>query len=188
MGIIKRIRNCLPNNILHTLYNTLILPYINYCNIIWAKTKVTKNNNYSAPQKMSTRLHALLVLQKKIIRVISASPYNTHALPLFKDLNQLTIYDINELAVATFMYRYHTNSLPKVFPGYFVATSTIHSYNTRSSAKLHILYAHTDIMLNQLRVHGPKLWNSIDQRLIRDSKNWHSFKRSYRKQLLQSYV
>ena len=37
VGIIKRIRHCLPNNILHTLYNTLILPYINYCNIIWAK-------------------------------------------------------------------------------------------------------------------------------------------------------
>ena len=78
------------------------------------------------------------------------------------------------------MYRYHTNFLPKVFSGYFVATSTIHSYNTRSSSKLHILYARTDIMLNQLRVHGPKLWNSIDQRLIRDSKNWHSFKRSYK--------
>ena len=138
---------------------------------------------------MSTRLYALLVLQKKIIRVITASPYNyTHALPLFKDLNQLTLYDINKLAVATFMYRYHTNSLPKVFSGYFVATSTIHSYNTRSSAKLHILYARTDIMLHQLRVHGPKLWNSIDQRLIWNSKNWHSFKRSYKKQLLQSYV
>ena len=54
VGIIKRIRHCLPNNILHTLYNTLILPYINYCNIIWAKTKVTRNNKYTAPQKINS--------------------------------------------------------------------------------------------------------------------------------------
>ena len=78
VGIIKRIRHCLPNNILRTLYNTLILPYINYCNIIWAKTKVTKNNNYTAPQKMSTRLHALLVLQKKKLYVLSQRVHTIH--------------------------------------------------------------------------------------------------------------
>ena len=40
VGIIKRVRHCLPVDTLNTLYNTLILPYINYCNIIWARNKV----------------------------------------------------------------------------------------------------------------------------------------------------
>ena len=99
--------------------------------------------------------HALFVLQKKIVRIITLSPYNSHALPLFKRLNQLTIYDINKLAVATFMYRYENNSLPQVFSGFFVATSAVHDHYTRSSSKLHILFARTNIMWNQLRVHGP---------------------------------
>ena len=119
VGIIKRVRHCLPVDTLNTLYNTLILPYINYCNIIWARNKVTKINKYTEQQQQSTRLHALFVLQKKIVRIITLSPYNSHALPLFKRLNQLTIYDINKLAVATFMYRYENNSLPQVFSGFF---------------------------------------------------------------------
>ena len=128
VGIIKRVRHCLPVDTLNTLYNTLILPYINYCNIIWARNKVTKINKYTEQQQQSTRLHALFVLQKKIVRIITLSPYNSHALPLFKRLNQLTIYDINKLAVATFMYRYENNSLPQVFSGFFVATSAVHDH------------------------------------------------------------
>ena len=123
VGIIKRVRHCLPVDTLNTLYNTLILPYINYCNIIWAGNKLTKINKYSEQQQQSTRLHALFVLQKKIVRIITLSPYNSHALPFFKRLDQLTIYDINTLAVATFMYRFENNSLPQVFSGFFVATS-----------------------------------------------------------------
>ena len=53
VGIIKRIRHCLLSNVLNTLYNTLILPYLNYCNLIRAN---------SGP----TSLQSLLVLQKKL--------------------------------------------------------------------------------------------------------------------------
>ena len=91
---------------------------------------------------------------------------------------------LNKLAVATFMYRYENNSLPQVFSGFFVATYTVHDHYTRSSSKLHILFARTTIMWNQLRVHGPKLWNSIDQGMIEGSKNWHSFKRKFKSHLL----
>ena len=60
VGIIKRIRHTLPLKTLNTLYNTLILPYLNYCNIIWA------NNKPSC-------LRPLLMLQKKVIRINTAS-------------------------------------------------------------------------------------------------------------------
>ena len=49
----------------------------------------------------------------------TASLYNAHALPLFAQLNQLTIYDLNTLALATFMFCSHTNSLPPTFSDYF---------------------------------------------------------------------
>ena len=65
IGIIKRLKYKLPEKTLNTLYNTLVFPYLNYCNIIWANNK-------------PTRLKSLLVLQKGAMRVITNSPYNTH--------------------------------------------------------------------------------------------------------------
>jgi hypothetical protein len=35
IGIIKKLSHILPNQVLITLYNTLITPYLNYCNIVW---------------------------------------------------------------------------------------------------------------------------------------------------------
>ena len=53
VGIIKRIRHTLPLKTLNTLYNTLILPYLNYCNIICTNNK-------------PTCLRPLLMLQKRL--------------------------------------------------------------------------------------------------------------------------
>ena len=153
VGIIKRIRHCLPSNVLNTLYNTIILPYLSYCNLIWAN---------SGP----TSLQSLLVLQKKVMRIITASSFKEHALPLFAKLNQLTISDLNALSVATFMFRFHRNCLPPVFSGYFVFNYTVHDHSTRSASKLHIPFARTNIMKRQVRALGPRLWNSIDSAII----------------------
>ena len=35
LGIIRKLSNTLPNDVLHTLYNTLIAQYLSYCNIAW---------------------------------------------------------------------------------------------------------------------------------------------------------
>ena len=37
IGIIKRVKYCLSEKTMNTLYNTLVLPYLSYCNIVWAK-------------------------------------------------------------------------------------------------------------------------------------------------------
>ena len=175
VGIIKRIRHSLPLETLNTLYNTLILPYLNYCNIIWANNK-------------PNCLRPLLLLQKKVMRINTASAYNAHALPLFAKLNQLTVSDLNYLSVLTFMYRYHSNCLPPAFTDYFVQTSAVHHHCTRSSTKLHISYARTDVMKRQLRVYGPKIWNTVNSEVIYAPTNWRAFKRRCKKQILLTYV
>ena len=53
------------------LFSTLILPYYQYCNMVWAC-------NYPS------KLHKLSVLQKRAIRIISAAKFMTHAADLFK--------------------------------------------------------------------------------------------------------
>ena len=76
-----------------------------------------------------------------------------HALPLFSKLNQLTIFDLNRLSMATFMFRHHKNCLPNIFTDYFCKNSSIHNYETRRADKLHISYARTDVMKFQIRIY-----------------------------------
>ena len=45
IGILYRIKNLLSKRTLLSLYNTLILPYINYCNIAWGNCSKTKLDN-----------------------------------------------------------------------------------------------------------------------------------------------
>ncbi len=67
IGIINKLKHVLPLSIKITLYNSLILPHINYCLMIWGYqcNRITK-------------------VQKKAVRIISVSKYNSHTEPLFK--------------------------------------------------------------------------------------------------------
>ena len=40
----------------------------------------------------------------------------------------------------------------------------------------------------QLRICGPKLWNTIDPAIINSTRNWHSFKKQFKKYLLTEYI
>ena len=44
IGILYKVRYFVSDKILLMLYNTLILPYISYCNILWATCKTVTNN------------------------------------------------------------------------------------------------------------------------------------------------
>ena len=56
-GLIFKLKQSLPRYALITLYNSLILPYLNYCTMIWAA------NN-------SCRLNKILLVQKKVVRTV----------------------------------------------------------------------------------------------------------------------
>ena len=51
-GIIRKVRPYLNQDSLHTLYNTLVLPYLSYCALVWG-------------DKSNANLESLFLLQKK---------------------------------------------------------------------------------------------------------------------------
>ena len=59
-GIIRKIRPYLNQYSLRTLYNTLVLPYLCYCTLVWG-------------DKNKTNLESLFILQKKVIRTCTTS-------------------------------------------------------------------------------------------------------------------
>ena len=173
-SVLSKLRSFLPTHTLLSLYNTLILPYLNYCNIVWAHSSTSK-------------LHSLFLIQKRAIRIASMSHRRDHTAPLFANLNTLTLTDINKLQTAIFMFKYTKNLLPHTFSNYFPSVSNTHLYNTRSCNNLYIPFARTSYTMNTLRYHGPRLWNSIDRR-IRSQSSVGRFKASFKKHIVSHYV
>jgi hypothetical protein len=67
------------------------------------------------------------------MRLITFKFYFEHTEPIFRDLEILSIHQINCYLTSTFMFRYnHLENLPEIFNNYFTANYEIHNHNTRS--------------------------------------------------------
>lgn len=165
IGIIKFAKRNLPTAVLKMLYSTLIQPYFEYCNIVWAIHK-------------STALNDLLICQKKAVRIITNSKWNAHTKPLFLNTRILPVDKLNDLQVACFMYRAMHNLLPKYFCSMFVPNYSFHPHNTRTKENIHSVFHRLNLRKHTIIVHGPTIWNSIGTN-IRKSFTIHMFKRKY---------
>ena len=121
--ILHKLKDALPNDALFMLYNTLVLPYINYCNIVWGNGNITFRNN-------------ILRLQKRALRICTGSHYLAHSDPLFHNLHSLKINDINVLQTAVFMFKltqiYYQLPLTNYFRTIKTYTTIPHEYHTIS--------------------------------------------------------
>lgn len=148
IGILRRIHNIIPESILRNLYYTLINPYFEYCNIIWATNS-------------TGTLAKLFRIQKRALRLITNSKWNAHTDPLFRQCKMLTIYKLNQLQVGCFMYKVYKRSLPQYFIDMFQPNSAIHHYNTRQCNNYHVPSHRLTVTSNSMRILGVKIWNSI---------------------------
>ena len=172
IGILRRLRCELPRKILLIIYNNLILPYLSYCCIIWGFTYFSNIN----------KLH---IQQKKAVRAICNVPYNSHSLPLFRELNILTIFDLINYHTSIFMYHYCNGSLPDIFVNYFANNNHYHTYNTRNASNLSTPFYKLNICHNFLHYRAVHIWNALPD-CIKDCPTIFSFKRKLKSHMLKS--
>ena len=173
-GVLSKLRWFLPPSALLSIYNTLILPYLNYSNIVWARSS-------------NSQLHSLLMIQKRAVRICTLSSPRDHSAPLFAKLNTLTLTDINKLQTGIFMYRYIHKLLPQIFSSFFQSVHSIHNYGTRSSNALYVPFTHTSYSMNTIRFHGPRLWNNLN-RTVKIQSSVGRFKKAFKAELISRYV
>jgi hypothetical protein len=148
LGIINRLKFSMPRSVLLTLYNTLICPYFNYCNIIWSCAKPT------VIQRVAT-------LQKRAVRLITNSYFRAKTGPLFHRLNSLKLEDIYKVQVSLFVFKFKCNLLPASCMHYFTYSAP-RLYNTRNVCSLLKLNNfRTDIRERSICIDGPRVWNSL---------------------------
>ena len=170
IGIICKARYFLNSNILRTLYNTLIYPYLYYGNIVWA-------NNYP------TRLDKVYKLQKKVIRIITHSSYDANSAPLFKKLKLLNLQQINDLCIGQFIFEFYNNSLPEYFKNFFTLNKNVHNYGTRNSHYIHKERYRTNYGKFTIKIKGSSLWNKIPSD-IKEARTKIKFKKDMKDYLL----
>ena len=149
-GLLSKLKHYLPMYTLKTLYDSFILPHLNYAILTWG---------FSCSR--------IFKLQKKSIRIISLSKYNSHTEPLFKTNNILKVEDIFQLNCLKFYYKFCNDCLPSYFSSFrFSTRSAVHSYNTRNKKKLNTNKTNSKFVDKCLRNFIPKLVNQTDSLIV----------------------
>ena len=149
IGILNRAKFFL--NVKHRLllYNSLVLPYINYCCLIWGFT-------------FSVHLHKIELLQKRAVRIVDDQHYLSHSDPIFKKLRLLKVQDIAQQQTLMVMQRVIKANLPiplahlftlSNHPGSNMQTRNRHHFQEPFTGKLYRTRMVTWI--------GPRIWNHI---------------------------
>ena len=170
VGILCKARKKLPQPSLINLYYSFAYPYMIYCNHVWG-------NNYPS------NLEKMKKSQKKLVRIITCSPYRAHTGPLFLANRLLNVNGINDYVIGIFMYNYLHGNTPNVFTDYFIHNRDIHHHETRGSDDLNVPYGRLDIRKFSLKISGAKLWNSLPG-YVKESNSFVSFKKQLKNYLI----
>ena len=164
IGIFYRLKFYVPMNILITLYYSLVYPYFIYCILVWGKTS-------------QIHLNKLILIQKRIIRCVTKSPYLSHTNPQFLETKILKFSDLYRYFLGIYSYKKfstETNSF------------SVHRYNTRNSAFPEPTFQRLVITQRSLFFTAPKLYPLIPSP-IRNAKTIASFKKMYKCFLVDGY-
>ena len=170
----SKLSNFLSPESLSTLYYSLVHPHLLYALPVWAST-------------YKTHLSKLKRLQNKAVRLIFRLPLSEKITPFYLKLNLLKLDDLYLFEISKIMYQHKHKMIPDHFTDYFCNTTKNHSHYTRHSSKDTVYLARYTSSRTQksIKYVGAKVWNDIPLDIKRSS--YVSFKKSYKKLLLNKY-
>ena len=156
IGILNKIKFQVPQHILLTIYHSLVMSHCNFHLVIWGHNCAS-----------------IFKLQKKAIRIITHSHFQSHTSLLFRKLKLLTLPDLYSLAILKYYYSYVHQTLPlyhlslNIYPN-----AAYHSYNTRNRYNLTIPIIRHHFATKSIRHSVTTLINSLPQNI--SEKNSYS--------------
>ena len=150
--IIRSTKNLISEFSLRTLYYSLIHSHLIYA--IQA---------YGCASK--TTLDPIIKLQKKAIRTISKSKYNSHCDPIFKKLEILKFEDLVDFFQLSFMHAFDHDKLPKSFQDTWQTkfnNFSLNNFELRNALDLNIITPKLSFTANLPLVKFPTIWNKLE--------------------------
>ena len=165
IGIMYKMRPFLSLKTMKTLYYSLIYSHLIYAIEIWGTASKTELEKILILQKRAMRMMTFTDIYPSVPGPLSPSD------PIFAKLEALKVIDIYKYQVSKFVFKCINLIAPVNFHGWFKLDHVRHTYRTRSKfnindgniiKNLFIPYARTtNYGLKQLKVNGPRIWNSL---------------------------
>ena len=174
LGILYKAKPFLNEPTMLLLYNSLFLPYLNYCCEIWG------NGSGNSVKKICS-------MQNKAIAVISNCKKFSHTTPLYVKYNTLKFADIVQMHTCLLAFKANNNMLPHNLQRLFSKNHDVHQHNTRQNKLFHVESCrgrsdkHLSIISKSIQ-----LWNNQSTD-VRCSQSVHSFKKSFKKEIICLY-
>ena len=171
LGVICRAKYLLTSRELTLLYNTLILPHLNYCAVVWGR-------NYDSNTKR------IISWQKRAVRIIDKKTFLYPSSQLFVKHKILKFHDIvKEQSIMTLLAHVN-NTLPSPISKLFEYEE---HKNTRSVKHFVTPLALRNYRLFALYCSVSRIWNTIITPIFRDIKDVPSNKALLKKQVRKCF-
>ena len=198
LGIIAKLKPLLRDNLIRTIYFSVVYSHFYYGIQAWGSAD-------------KTILNKLDMLQKKAVRILRGTQYfqiygqdpgpQPSSEPLYKNLEILKISDIFRLIIANFVFSTLTFDSPAIFNEWFHYDHEVHDHTTRSSSEvirenyfdighveqsyvLHTKGAKNIYGEKMIQVSGPLIWNSIPD-YVRKAESIFTFKKHLKMHFLE---
>ena len=172
VGLFYRLKNLFPLDVIYKLYYSLVYPHLNYCILAWGSAK-------------QTFLNPLVILQKRICRIITGSPYYAHSGPLFQQLKLLRVDDLYLLQCQLYMYSTLVLNKYPDFKDNIMALQQHHNYHTRC-VMLRNVFCRIEVCKQSLLHNTIHAWNLLTED-VKNINMINSFKNACKLQILRRY-
>ena len=147
-GLLFKLNKFLPTNVLQTIYQSLIHPYLTYGIEAW----------HAAPAYL---INKLFIIQKKAIRAISNLNYNDHTNIYFKNLKILKLHDVFRENITVFFFNTLKNNMNSNVGSLLTYRQDIHNYYTRNRSKLNVPLLNRHQTQSAFLYQGIREWNNL---------------------------
>ena len=180
-SMIIRLKNKLPTSSLKMLYNSLLLPHLQYGIAVWGGAE-------------NLHIKRIRQIQKRVVRTLSKSWYRSHTEPRMKNLEILNFDDLYKQQCSLLVFDFMFGEAPKRLKNIFRLRRQEAGYNLRHNIigvkELEIKNYKNKATRNSFFMKGPICWNNISEetRLVVESSEDRNFLKSdLKRHFLNSY-
>ena len=120
LAILKRVSHFIPFDTKVNIYNTLVMPYFNYCSAVWG------NINKGLADKLQK-------MQNRAARILTFSNYEVRSSVLLDELGWERLEYVRRKQLALTMHKIYNYISPSYLRRTFTNTSNVHSHKLRNS-------------------------------------------------------
>jgi len=176
IGCLSRLKNFFPKDTLLTIYRSLIEPHLTYSILAWG----------TAPKK---NLNRLCILQKRAIRIINKSKYNSHTDPIFKKFKCLKLNDLFSLHCCKLYHKKLNRKIPEYHQNLLLTREEQNFTRlTRQNENVYIFPIATQTDKARLNYTVGNTWNNLPKELKDYSiKSYSTFMRKIKQHYFSNY-